>query len=234
MKIKIFSLQEDIVFKNHTIPVIIIENKNYFSKIVSNIKCLCQGVNPEERITIEDNGRVIDFEKELLMMIDYFNFDYDSKKLSNALYRHIENIFQMDIERHQKLLESMMSTAGLIWDIIEEIPFNVDQKEKITILDYLKMITLRVQEPNTFCIIDRILNVIDLVAFLQACRVLVFVNVKAFLTDEEIIEVYKYSMYNEVKLLLIETGEPKNILDYEDIIWIDDDYAESRLSKPTI
>ena len=54
---------------------------------------------------------------------------------------------------------------------------------------------------------------------------MVIPNLKLYLSEEELIELYKYSLYNEIKLFLIEkdyTGKLK----YEKILLIDENFDD--------
>ena len=55
--------------------------------------------------------------------------------------------------------------------------------------------------------------------------VLVIPNMKAYLSDEEIVEIYKYSLYNNVTLLSIE-NDFLSKLEYENILLIDENFDE--------
>ena len=48
---------------------------------------------------------------------------------------------------------------------------------------------------------------------------------KLFLTDEEVVEVYKYSLYNNVNLLIIERNDRKK-LKYEKKLVIDENFYD--------
>ena len=75
-------------------------------------------------------------------------------------------------------------------------------------------------------IIDTIFSLIDVVEYLSIAKLLIFVNIKLYLGNDEIQEVYKYAMYKKVNILLIETGEEKEPLENEKILYIDSDYDE--------
>ena len=47
----------------------------------------------KERIIILDNDIEIKIEKEVLLIIDVFNIDFNQKKIQSALYNKIEKIY---------------------------------------------------------------------------------------------------------------------------------------------
>ena len=57
---------------------------------------------------------------------------------------------------------------------------------------------------------------------------IIFVNLHKYLKDEELIELYKYSRYNEINILIIEQDNNEIIEKLEDeiIYYIDKDFNE--------
>lgn len=89
----------------------------------------------------------------------------------------------------------------------------------------MKLLGLKISN-NKEKIIDTIFSLIDVVEYLSIAKLLIFVNIKLYLGNDEIQEVYKYAMYKKVNILLIETGEEKEPLENEKILYIDSDYDE--------
>ena len=69
---------------------------------------------------------------------------------------------------------------------------------------------------------------IDIISTLKIAKILVVPNLKMYLSDEELVELYKYSMYNNVKLFLIERKQTEK-LKYEKIIYVDENFDEEIL-----
>lgn len=89
----------------------------------------------------------------------------------------------------------------------------------------MKLLGIKISN-NKEKIIDTIFSLIDVVEYLSIAKLLIFVNIKLYLGNDEIQEVYKYAMYKKVNILLIETGEEKEPLENEKILYIDSDYDE--------
>ena len=113
---------------------------------------------------------------------------------------------------------------GLI-HVFNEFPFEFNYKESIGIQEYLKLLGLKISN-NKGKIIDTVFSLIDVVEYLSVAKLLVFVNLKLYLSDDELNEIYKYAMYKKVNILLIETGEEKEPIKNEKILFVDSDYDE--------
>lgn len=100
MIMKIFSLENDIIFKEEYINVLQIQDKKLFANVINSLNDNINGIqNTKERIIILDNDTEIKMEKEALMVIDLFNIDFNQKKIQSALYNKIEKIYKQEFER---------------------------------------------------------------------------------------------------------------------------------------
>ena len=206
MIMKIFSLENDIIFKEEYINVLQIQDKKLFANVINSLNDNINGIqNTKERIIILDNDTEIKMEKEALMVIDLFNFDFNQKKIQSDLFQKIEQLN--------------------VLDVFNEFPFEFNYKDSIGIQEYLKLLGLKISN-NKGEIIDKIFSLIDAVEYLSVAKLLIFVNLKLYLSDDELNEIYKYAMYKKVNILLIETGEEKEPIKNEKILFVDSDYDE--------
>ena len=179
----------------------------------------------KERIIILDNDTEIKMEKEALMVIDLFNIDFNQKKIQSALYNKIEKIYKQEFERMSEFQTLFQKLQLNVLDVFNEFPFEFNYKDSIGIQEYLKLLGLKISN-NKGEIIDKIFSLIDAVEYLSVAKLLIFVNLKLYLSDDELNEIYKYAMYKKVNILLIETGEEKEPIKNEKILFVDSDYDE--------
>lgn len=226
MIMKIFSLENDIIFKEEYINVLQIQDKKLFTNVINSLNDNINNIeDTKERIIILDNDIEIKIEKEVLMIIDVFNIDFNQKKIQSALYNKIEKIYKQEFERMSEFQIILQKLQLNVLDVFNEFPFEFNYKESIGIQEYLKLLGLKISN-NKGKIIDTVFSLIDVVEYLSAAKLLVFVNLKLYPSDDELNEIYKYAMYKKVNILLIETGEEKEPLENEKILYIDSDYDE--------
>ena len=90
MIMKIFSLENDIIFTEEYINVLQIQDKKLFTNVINSLNDNINNIeDTKERIIILDNDTEIKIEKEVLMFIDVFNIDFNQKKIQSALYNKI-------------------------------------------------------------------------------------------------------------------------------------------------
>lgn len=226
MIMKIFSLENDIIFTEEYINVLQIQDKKLFTNVINSLNDNINNIeDTKERIIILDNDTEIKIEKEVLMFIDVFNIDFNQKKIQSALYNKIEKIYKQEFERMSEFQTIFQKLQLNVLDVFNEFPFEFNYKESIGIQEYLKLLGLKISN-NKGKITDTIFSLTDVVEYLSIAKILIFVNLKLYLIDDELKEIYKYAMYKKVNILLIETGEEKEPLENEKILYIDSDYDE--------
>ena len=74
-------------------------------------------------------------------------------------------------------------------------------------------------------IFEKVELLIDILANLKIAKVLIIPNLKSYFSEKELLELYKYSLYNEISLISIERRKYRK-LKYEQILYIDNEYDD--------
>ena len=199
MKINCNYIDNSIVFEDGKINVIELESKRFFYRFVSNLYSISNGNILEEFICLDGNNKEINLANRVKIFNNYFEFDFNLKKYNNEIIKQlIDNIND------------------------EDIPLFISNDLDIeTIFKGVKILI------NSF---DDILNnlflLIDIEKTLNLSSILVFINLKQYLSNEELEELYKYSIYNDVKILLVDSQCYGNKSIYENKLSIDKDLVE--------
>lgn len=80
---------------------------------------------------------------------------------------------------------------------------------------------MKISINKTDDLLDNLLLLIDLEKVLKINEILFFINLKQYLSQEELIEFYKYAIYNEIKIVLVDSQSYGVKLDYEKKLIID-------------
>lgn len=205
MKMRIFSFETEIIFSDDYVNVIQIENHKLFGRLISSIYKLSNGIEEgiDEKVVLEENEKMLSFPKETMFIVDFMNFDFTQRKIQNALYHYIEQSYNLEYEKLDEFQTTFYNLCLDVSDILVELPFEFECKQNIEILDYLKMVGLKIKQNSYQTILERLLLIIDVVQNFHLAKVLFFVNIKRFLEEEEVIELYKYSKYKKVETLLL-------------------------------
>ena len=85
---------------------------------------------------------------------------------------------------------------------------------------------LRIKANADEKIIEKLFKIVELVQCLDLAKLIILVNVKQYLDSDEIVEFYKYCVYNNVKLLVLERGSEVSPLERERILFVDENFDE--------
>lgn len=228
MILKIFSFENDIDFSKNHINVLQIQNKKLFAKMVSSFNNMCKGLSVEcdEVITLLEQDEIVDFTKNVLFVVDFLNFDFNQRRIQTVLYQYIDKIIKLEPEILSNINNLQDSIHIEFMSIMEEFSFEILCKKDSSILDILKMYGIRIKANVDEKIIEKLFKLVELVQCLDLAKLIILVNVKQYLDSDEIVEFYKYCVYNNVKLLVLERGLEVSPLERERILFVDENFDE--------
>ena len=223
MKLRINGFTNELDFYNDKVSILVVKDTKCFTNIIQKINDKINGIESEEIFLLDDKENELKMSKEMCMILDLFNIDYNSKKILGKLYDKIsENI---ENSGETKLQNLFIEVRKNIVEEINEFPFEFTISDDIDIINILKLYNLKVDILSYETILEKIEFFIDLNATLNIFNVIVVPNLKMYLSEKELIELYKYSLYNNVKLLLIEKNFTQK-LEYEHILAIDEEFDD--------
>ena len=223
MKLKINGFDNEIVFDEEHINVLTIENIKCFSNIIGILNDKINGIESNEIFLLDDNNEELEMGKKAYMVLDIVNIDYNSKKLLNKIY----NIISENVEKKQdyEIDKKVFDLREYIIQEINELPFEFVMKSELDIPEILKLYNLKIDSENYTSILEKVELLIDMISTLKIADILIIPNLKIFLEEKDLVELYKYSLYNNIKLLLIEKNSNSN-LKYEKNTIIDENFCD--------
>lgn len=222
MKININFIDSIIDFNISNIYCFEIHNKKYLYRISSLFYSLSNGELMEEVECFDKDNNEVKLSNKIRMFTEYFNFDFDSKKYSADITKYVlSNIEQYDSEN---ILKVHSKLCKLINKELSKLELSISISSDEGIENIVKMFKLRINQKED--LLDNLLLIIDLEVVLNSNKILCFMNLKQYLTKEELLEFYKYAIYNSVKIIMIESTKYDYLKDYENIIVIDQSLDE--------
>lgn len=223
MKLRINGFENEFVFNDNNVNILQIEEAKCFTHIIDVINQKINGYENNEIFLLDEEDKEIKIDKNMYIALDLFNIDYNSKKILNKMYdiiaRNIQNSQEIELEKITIKLRNYLIQE------INELPFEFVMKSEISIQETLKLFDVKIDSINYSSILERLEMLVNLISTLDIAKVLVIPNLKMYLSEYEIIEFYKYSLYNNVKLLIVERNA-KEKLKYEQIMRIDENFND--------
>ena len=223
MIIKINGLDNELVINDEQIGVVEINDIKLYRHILEIINNRVEGISNNEFLILSDKYEEIDFKDNVYLLNDVFNIDINSKKIINKIY----NLINSSYDDEEKLIFSnkIQEVKNNLIYKTNELPFTFSINNDISILDMLKLFNFKVDYSTYTTILEKIELLIDVLVNLNIAKILIIPNLKMYLTNEELIYLYKYSLYNNITIITIEKY-CENPVDYEKKLLIDKSYND--------
>ena len=216
---KITDARENLVIdiKEGRIPVLVLEHAQTFSEIIGDIYFQSQG--DDGNILLSENGSLLAFSKTAMMVSDYFSLDLNQKKILNTLYKDMQTA-AADLTMEKDKLTGQ--GINLLEKIINSLQFDhVAYNFELDWNALFKAFEVRIEEDYA-SLAEKMISFMRVCAELLNLKLLIFVGLKSYVSDDEIKQIYEIAAYLKLNLLLIEPVE-RRALDQEDYYIIDKD-----------
>ena len=217
MNLKINYFDNNIKIENDYIQVIEIENKKTFYRLVSDLYKIKNDEKLDEVFFYDDNNQEINMYNKVDLYVNFFDIDLNSKKNLNALNKNIINSLTDNVK--EEILNNFKKLAKSFTKILSDIDLPLSLNDNITVEDIIKLLKISINKTDD--LLNNLLLIIDLEKVLKINEILFFINLKQYLSQEELIEFYKYAIYNEIKIVLVDSQSYGVKLDYEKKLIID-------------
>lgn len=225
MRLSIKYIDNVITFDNRCINCLEIENKSYFYKIVNDINNISVGNVIEDVVFTDDEYKELNLSNKINIIFDYFNFDFNSKKIISIINKKVnDNILINDKDNLSKLYNKIRK---IYLPILNDLDLNIDINNDFDLDLMIKLLNITIKSKDN--LLDNLFLLIDIEKELNINKIIVFINLKQYLNKNELIELYKYLLYNNIVVLLIDS-QPYGICnEYEKKIIIDEELEEYKI-----
>lgn len=225
MNINIKYIDNSIDLNEEKINSIEIENKGCFFRTINNLMEISNGFIIEDIYCYDNENNEINLSNNILLIANYFDMDLMFKKYSNNLQKMIindtdEKLVNDFAIKYKNLIEKFKSS-------LSEIDLPIKINDEFSLEQLIKITKPTINTPND--LIKSIYLLIDLEKIFTLNKLIIFVNLKQYLSKQEISELYKYALYNKIQILLIDNQSYSTTLENERKIIIDDNLDEYML-----
>lgn len=226
MKLQISGIENSIDFSN-SINVLEIKDKTFFKTFLTEINDLIVNKVETDNIwLINQDGEKANLFEYAMIIFDIFNLDFNSKTILNKLYLELNRISSLEDKIEENYKNIIRNIIEYTVERVRELPFECDINKDIRFKDVLKLVGLRINTEEYYNLEDKIMFLIDIINEFKIAKILIIVNMKVYFSSEEVEEIYKYAIYKNVKLLVIENIPNDTKLQYEKKILIDNEFDD--------
>lgn len=199
------------------VDVLVLENATVMSEIVEDL--YKQTLGREGSFILSEDNKEIKIEKNLSLVINPFAIDFNDKKIINKLFEELSFIGNEFVSEKMKINSEIGQMFEKIIDNThyDNIVYNVD-------FDWNSLFKLYGVKLDCECdtLLEKIISYIKILSRLCSIRIFCFVNIKNFLEEKEIKQLYEMAFYYKIQLLLIESNEDQHNTE-ENVYIIDKD-----------
>lgn len=221
-------LEEPIFLSEEYVRLLIIENPTLFYNIVNQLNIQING--GDGRFVLFSDSQELSMETTGELIYDYYNLDFNDKKLLSLLYKKIEK--EVTVYHIEKIHQANTYLNCLMMDILEDLPFAFSC-EDITINALLKALAVKF-EVDYETLEEKIICLINILVELKKCKFIAFVNLKSILSDEQLLHIYHHCNLEKICLLLIENTQLRTKLSMENVLIVTEDRCEIVDSCPNL
>ncbi len=226
MKLINEDLNNEIIFEENKVNLLVVENKKKFLEFIQEIIKQING--NEGKFFLFDKNTELKIHNKVEIIKDIFDLDINNKKILNKIYHELEEL-SIDSEF---LLETKNMESNLlkyIYCLIEKYDYPLEIVEGLDLKEIFKLLSVKL----SLCFsnkVEEILEYIDLVSRILKKEIFVLVNLHIFLEKDDIVALCRECFYKKIKLLFVENQKPDIINNEERLFIIDNDLCEINLS----
>lgn len=209
-----------IVFQENEIAQLILEEPGFFWKTVNQLK---RQIESGEGEFILSTDTIQKIDKCCDMVIDYTAIDVNHRKVLSALYQELKENANDD-ELYQKTNALTTAVVQYMDSLTGEIEIPLRWNLDVDLGDLFKSMELRI-EPEGLSFAEQLLQYMEVMKEYCDVQLFIFVNLKDFVSEEELQRLYQDIFYRKLRVLLIESSS-KYSLQGEKTWVIDKDLCE--------
>ena len=184
------------------VPVLVIEDPEVFADFTGSFFAQCAGVDGS--IVLSDDSGIFTFSKTAILVTDYYGLDINSRRVQSRLYQSMRDI---GVELGKEKDDFTRCGIEIIEKLLNAARFDhVDYNLEIDWNDFFKLFQVRIAE-DYVTIAEKLIEFIKVCSQLLDIRLIAFVNLKSYVSHDELLEIYRMAVYLKVNLLLIESAE---------------------------
>ena len=225
MKLVLTGLENPIEIMPGFATTLQVENEALFARIARSIVSL-QGREAVEPFTLWEGDGEAKPSSSLLVVPDVLNLPWDDRSLMGEVLKRMEREFLEDEDLRQaiELMDSSLAEKllQLGFGMNSDYGFGLEWDLK----RYLKFRGFGVGFHPDESLLDNLLNFLSLALDAGCKKVIVFVNLKTFLTKSEVKALFDHVFYSKMKVLLLENKRDDIMYDYEHKVIVDLQFLE--------
>lgn len=222
MKINVNYIDNELILEDNKILNIEIYNKKFFYRFIKDLNLIENGNNLEEITAFNKQNEEITLTNKIEILSDFLEFDLYNKKYSSDFQKYIvknseEKNIDKIVKEYSKVYDSITNIVNLV-----DIPITI--KNDFDFDSIIKSFKFEVNFSDD--LLNNLINLLEVKTNLSKEKIYIFINLKSYLNNEDLLEFYKYIYLKNIYSIFIDTSKYADLNDYINKVIIDRDLDE--------
>lgn len=209
MKLVYTELDKQLVFQENSVQVLVVENKQLFRRMLEDFHKQLEG--EEGGFTLSADNKILRLDKEAVLVLNPFNLEINSRKALTGLYNELGKL-GMNEENYLKTCRLKGELAEYAYDLLSQVDYALEFQDDFCLQNLFKALEVQF-EVGGRDFLEQIVTYMDVGCKFQKVKLLAFANLKTYLTDDELRELYEEAFYRKLHLMLFENSVGKELED---------------------
>ena len=212
--------QLSIEFHENKVSVLTIEDPEAFAVLLQDM--YGQSSDVDQVFGLFEGNKKISMVKYAEIVSDPVALNINNRKVLGKLYQELKEISSE--EQFLAIKEINTQVVGYLDELCLKVPYPISFRSEVDIHEIFKAYGVEL-ELTTGSLIEKLIAYMEVMKKLCHTSLLVFVNLKCFLNEGQLLELYKAAFYCKMNVLLVENtqrmgldGESNTILDAENCV----------------
>ena len=194
-------LNQKIEINRKCISEWIIESPELFSSYLTEIEAQSNGA--EGKFILSENEKILNWSKCATVIFNPIALSTNDKKVISKIYGELQEI-AISENCYIKTKEIISMLQQYLLELEYHFDLNLSINDDVDLQGLFKLFGIKVAEdsPSLF---EQLLQYIKIQNLLLGKKLVIIVNVRSFFTEEQLSELFAFTIYNEIGLLLIES-----------------------------
>lgn len=191
-----------IEFCENRVEVLIIEHPEYLTEF---LHCLYEPeIMHEKQLILSEGEKILSLEKNADIVWNPFAVDLNTKKILGRLYHELQGISLE--EQYEEIGKVNQTIVNYLDRLSMKVPYPISFDTELNVLDLYKMYGVRL-ETGAESLLEKLTEYLKIVSSLCRTSLVVFVNLKNYLNEIQLKELYQTAFYYKIKILMIEAHQ---------------------------
>lgn len=182
MKLVYTELEQQLIFQENRVNVLVIEHKELFRRMIQELAKQIDGV--EGRFVLSDNDKILKIDKDVCLVVNPFALEINSRKALTGLYNELGKL-GINEENYLNTCRVKGQIAEYIYGLLNQVDYALKFQDDFNLHSLFKALEVEFEagEEN---FLECLVYFMDVCSKFQKVKILAFVNLKTYLTNDEL------------------------------------------------